>query len=95
MTTNPTPATLQIAVLDRGFIYVGHVTRHADGVTITDAHCVRHWGTTGGLGQLAHHGPQTKTRLDRTGRVEAPASALIHLIDCDQSAWTALYPAAA
>lgn len=81
-----TPA-LQIAVLDRGFIYVGHCAIAEGFLTITEARCIRRWGTTAGLGQLAAKGPQANTKLDPAGTVRAPVSALMHLIDCDPAAW--------
>ena len=86
MTTQP---KLQIAVLDRGFVYVG-LCRMADGMLeISNAKCVRRWGTTNGLGQLALTGPTSKTVLDAAGTVHAPASALVHLIDCAEAGWPA------
>jgi hypothetical protein len=82
--TTPTP---QIAVLDRGFVYVG-LCAVADGVlTITKAQNVLRWGTTNGLGQLAQSGPQTNTKLDNAGTVHAPLSSVVHLIDCAATAW--------
>jgi len=84
--TTPAP---QIAVLDRGFVYVGTCTV-ADGVlTIADAKCIRRWGTSRGLGELAAEGPTTNTKLDAAGTVRAPLSAVIHLIDCTATAWAA------
>lgn len=81
------PYGMAIAVLERGFIYVGEVTRIGDEVHIKNAQNVRRWGTTAGLGQLATQGPQPNTKLDPAGSVIAPASALIHLIECKESAW--------
>lgn len=79
---------LQIAVLDRGFVYVGHCVI-ADGVlTIIEARNIRRWGTSAGLGELATKGPRRDSKIDPTGTVRAPLSALIHLIDCDQDAWS-------
>lgn len=84
-----TPAQ-QIAVLDRGFVYVGHCTV-ADGVlTITNAQCIRRWGTSAGLGQLATQGPQPATKIDPAGTVRAPLTSVMHLIDCNTSAWPGL-----
>ena len=91
LTTLTTP-TLQIAVLDRGFVYVG-LCAVADGVlTITRAQNVRRWGTENGLGQLATTGPTAKTKLDNTGTVRAPLSSVMHLIDCDSAAWPTFAP---
>lgn len=79
--------SLQIAVLDRGFVYVGQCAVQDGFLTITVAACVRRWGTTGGLGQLATKGPQAATKLDPAGTIRAPLSSVIHLIDCAPSAW--------
>jgi len=76
----------QIAVLDRGWVYVGKCRQQGDQLVIQDARCVRIWGTTFGLGQLAASGPTPNTKLDAVGTVVAPIRALIHLIAC-KSAW--------
>ena len=82
-----TDAKLQIAVLDRGFIYVGKVSRRGDTLTIENAKNVRRWGTSRGLGELAAEGPKADTRLDPTPTVTVPLRALIHLIDCEPARW--------
>ena len=90
LTLTPSPTTPQIAVLDRGFVYVG-LCAVADGIlTITQAQNVRRWGTSAGLGQLAQSGPTSSTKLDAAGTIRAPLSSVIHLIDCTASAWPAL-----
>ena len=89
--TFPAP---QIAVLDRGFVYVGHVTIDDGFVTITGALCIRRWGTKNGLGELAAKGPQSATICDDAGTVVAPLTALIHLIACNPAAWAAHLPQA-
>jgi len=73
---------LQIAVLDRGFVYVGDVSIDGELVRITSARNVRVWGTENGLGQLALEGPQKATKLDPAGVVTAPMRAVIHFIEC-------------
>ena len=93
MTTQPT-AKLQIAVLDRGFVYVG-LCSIADGfLTIAEARNVRRWGTSAGLGELAAKGPQPNSKIDSAGTIHAPLTALVHLIDCTPAAWPALAAAA-
>lgn len=57
----------QIIIAQRGWVFVGDVTRSGDDVTINDAQCIRRWGTTKGLGQLATEGPTRNTVLDPTG----------------------------
>lgn len=77
----------QIAVLDRGFVYVGQCSL-ADGLlTITGAKNVRRWGTENGLGQLAMSGPTAKSKIDPAGTVTAPIGSVVHLIDCSPEAW--------
>lgn len=78
----------QIVVLEQGFVYVGHVRRDDDTLTINNAYNIRRWGTTRGLGELVD-GPTQHTVLDRTGTVTAPMRAVIHMIDANEDAWTA------
>ena len=76
-----------VVVLDRGFIYVGRV-ECADGwCTIKDAHNIRVWGTTKGLGELVLNGPTAKTELDKVGTVRAPMRAVISVIDSEMDKW--------
>lgn len=79
----------RIAVLDRGFVYVGEVSTDGEFCVIRGARNVRYWGTTDGLGQLALEGPTDKTKLDRVGTVRVPARALISLIDTEERLWNA------
>lgn len=78
---------LCIAVLDRGFVYVGNVTTDDKFVIITDARNVRKWGTTNGLGQLAIEGPQPNTKLDNANVVKALVGELKHMIICKEESW--------
>lgn len=87
---------LQIAVLDRGWVYVGKVEKTETGITIREANSIRRWGTSKGLGQLAAEGPQAATKLDAYGTVEVPERAVISLIDVTNlAAWASHYPLAA
>ena len=76
-----------IAVVDRGFVYVGNITHDGEWCHIDNAKNIRVWGTEKGLGELALNGPRSKTVLDPVGRVSIPRHALIHLIDTDASKW--------
>ncbi len=84
---HPTTPTPQIAVLDRGFVYVGLCAVQDGMLVITRAQNIRRWGTSAGLGELAAKGPQPQTKLDATGTVRAPITSVMHLIDCDPVAW--------
>lgn len=76
----------QIVVLDRGWVYVGKTEEQGDKLVIEDARCIRYWGTTRGLGQLAADGPTRDTKLDPVGRLKAPMRAVISIIAC-KSEW--------
>ena len=78
-----------IAILDRGWVFVGDVSRVGDTLTIANASCVRYWGTTKGIGQLALEGPLKDTKLDAAGTVEVPIRSVVALIACDEKAWQA------
>ena len=77
---------IRIAVLDRGFVYVGHCMLEGDFLIITRAQNIRVWGTTKGLGELVT-GPTSSTKLDNVGTVRVSLRALISLVDVEQKAW--------
>lgn len=83
---------LCVAILTRGWVFVGRATVEDGWCVLTDAKNVRRWGTTRGLGQLAKEGPQPNTKLDDGGTVRAPVTALVGLIDCEEEAWNKKYP---
>lgn len=83
----PADGSLQIVVLDRGFVYVGHVHPGNGHIRIENAQNVRRWGTTRGLGELAERGPLPETKLDPAGTVIAPLHAVNHLIACKSDQW--------
>lgn len=80
-------AKKHIVVLERGFVYVGEISRDGDELVIANAQNVRRWGTTKGLGQLALEGPQPNTQLDQAGEVRAPFAGVIHTIACEGEKW--------
>ena len=81
-----TDGDIKIAVLDRGFVYIGHVKQEQDFLILTHAKNIRYWGTTRGLGELVN-GPLSRTKLDQVGTVRVPNRALISLIDVEQAKW--------
>lgn len=59
----------RIIVADRGWVFVGNCIDNEDGsVTIGNAKNIRIWGTSRGLGELAH-GPLDSTKYDEYGEV--------------------------
>lgn len=79
----------QIVIAQRGWVFVGDVTRNGDDVTIENASNIRRWGTTKGLGELAAKGPRGETKLDPCPTVRLHALAVIATLDCAEEAWNA------
>lgn len=77
---------VQLVVVDRGFVYVGKTSVDHEWVYMTNAKCVRKWGTTKGLGELSG-GPTKNTLLDEAGNLRIPKRAVISLITCEESSW--------
>ena len=88
-----TPAGINLAIniviADRGFVWVGKTQIEGDWLIISDANQVRRWGTSKGLGELASKGPLRDTVLDAAGIVRVPLRAVIGLVACEATKWTA------
>lgn len=69
----------QIIVCDRGFVLAGIVRPGPSPlvIVIDRCQCIRRWGTTAGLGQLALTGPTENTVLDPEG--SGVEQSLIHV----------------
>ena len=80
----------QIVIAQRGWVFVGDVERDGDDVKISNASCIRRWGTTKGLGELAKEGPKSNTVLDKMGTVRLHSLAVVASIDCEATQWPAL-----
>lgn len=76
-----------IVVLDRGFVYVGDLTRDGSDYTLKNARNIRRWGTDKGLGQLVLEGPQRSTELDECGTVQFPEKSLISVHPTNIDLW--------
>lgn len=76
---------LAIAVLDRGWVFMGFVTHLCnDRIRIDCCYNIHKWGTKKGLGQLAIEGPQADTILNPTGPVIGKP---IFLVKVDDTKW--------
>lgn len=80
---------LVLVVADRGFVWVGQAVTTEEWVEITGARCVRRWGTSEGLNELAMKGPLTNTRLDAPADLKVARKALIAIIPCEAEKWAA------
>ena len=72
----------QIVIAQRGWIFVGDVTRAENEVVIENAAVVRRWGTTRGLGQIASEGPTPHTILDPCPTVRIHPLSVVAAMDC-------------
>jgi hypothetical protein len=78
--------SVKIAVLQRGWVYVGNFSKIGDMCKLEQAACVRRWGTSKGLGELVN-GPTTNTVLDKAGTVEFHILTAVNLIEGNGEAW--------
>lgn len=78
---------LVIVIATYGWVFVGRRDPEAAGLRLVEASCVRRWGTTKGLGQLALSGQQKGTTLDYVGEVHLPTPSVVAWLVCDESKW--------
>jgi hypothetical protein len=78
---------IKIAILQRGWVYIGRFERKGNDCKLTDASVVRRWGTTKGIGQLALEGKTSDTVLDKAGTVEFDYLTCVAVISCNQEIW--------
>lgn len=83
----PEAVDIRLVVLQRGWVMVGEFSRDGDMCRLTRAACVRIWGTTRGLGQIASDGPTRKTKLDKCPDVQFHILTSIMTIQCDSEKW--------
>lgn len=77
-----------IAILQRGWVFVGKLTKDGNECILTNAQNIRRWGTSNGLGELAEKGPLKETKLDKVGTVKFHELTTVALIECDQDVWS-------
>lgn len=75
-----------IAVLDKGFVYVGDVETTSEWATIRNTKNVRRWIGGHGLSWYAKNGFNTDITLDDSGDVKVIATDIKHLILCEKRA---------
>ena len=78
---------LSIVVVQAGWVLVGEVTEHPTHVTMHNAHVIRRWGTTEGLGQLALSGPTPETQLEPSGVAHIPKAAVLITFEVADGVW--------
>lgn len=69
--------SIKIIAVSERWVFVGYSHTSPTGdVRLTDARCIRVWGTVSGIGQLAA-GPTAKTVLDPIGTMDIRAGAIL------------------
>lgn len=80
-------APVKIAVLQRGWVFVGRFRQDGDQCTLSNASCIRIWGTKNGIGEIAAGGPTKNTVLDKCPDVHFHILTSIVMMDCEASKW--------
>ena len=76
---------IRIVVADQGWVLIGSVSEVSDeGILMENAHCIRVWGTSRGLGELVN-GPTEKTILDHMGTLHI--KSVLFTMEVSQDAW--------
>ena len=83
---NKPESEIKIAILQRGWVFVGRFSKKGSDCQIQDGFCIRNWGTSKGLGELCS-GPTSKTVLDPVGIVRVNELGIVALLDCEGEKW--------
>lgn len=76
--------TKRIVVLKERWCFIGewHAATKTVPAYLTDASCIRIWGTSAGLGEIALKGPTKNTKLDYCGTIVVEKDALLFSLLC-------------
>lgn len=85
--TNYGGSKIKIAILQRGWVFVGKFSKEGSACKLSDAYNIRTWGTTKGLGEIAENGPTDSTKLDKVNDVSFHELGIVALIDCADKKW--------
>lgn len=88
--TTPLPETklgVHIVILQRGWVFAGYLSRKGRRYTLRNAQCIRVWGTTRGLGEIAFNGPTASTRLDPSGEVKFHELTAVGMLNASEDRW--------
>ena len=75
---------IKIVVAQSGWVFVGEYSEEPGKIVLANAHNIRRWGTTKGLGEIALKGPTPETVLDPYGVVHLHISAVLLSISCSE-----------
>lgn len=77
----------RIVILQRGWVYVGDYYVNDKECRLENASCIRSWGTSKGLGELAENGALSETKLDPCPTVNFHRAGEVHTILCNPKKW--------
>jgi hypothetical protein len=79
---------IKIVVIERGFVYIGHVDENAEtgDVTIRGARSLIRWGTSQHLGELVN-GPIENTKLGASCTLLVRREKVVHMIEVNNAGW--------
>ena len=72
----------RIVIMQSGWVFVGKYFEKGEDCRLEHASCVRNWGTTKGLGELAENGPTPKTVLDKCTTIRFHKLSVVVTLDC-------------
>ena len=78
---------IKIVILQRGWIFVGEYYENGNNCRLENAKCIRKWGTSKGLGELASEGVKSDTVLDDCPTVNFHKLTIVASINCDSKIW--------
>lgn len=81
---NTTTSEIRIVVGDGGWVWIGETEEVDNKIIVRNGCCIRQWGTTRGLGQLAA-GPRKDTVLDPVPTIVVNAWIATYAVD--QAVW--------
>ena len=78
---------IKIVILQRGWVFIGRFKKIGSQCKLHNAYCIRRWGTSEGLGELAFKGKLNDTILEKTPPVKFHELTVIATIDCVEEKW--------
>ena len=82
----PDNRDVRIVILQRGWVFVGVLTKNGTQYSLDTGFNIRQWGTTKGLGELVN-GPLSNTKLDPIPHTEFHELTVVAMLKVNASKW--------
>lgn len=82
----PDNRDVRIVILQRGWVFVGVLTKKNTQYTLSQGFNIRHWGTSKGLGELVN-GPLQNTKLDPIPDTEFHELTVVAMLKVNAAKW--------